>query len=292
MIDLRNDLPLFYDFYIVAKENSFSLAAVKNNISQPNLSRNVKTLESKLKLILLIRTNKGITLTNDGVSLYNKLDKIFGNFEINNLFLSEGIISGELRVGVKSGVVGNELIKALNEYNEKYPNVKIKVIFETSKLNEMLNSHEIDLLIDYMPFITDFETEDLKKVVLSKSKTCFACSKEFYKKIKNEIKTIEDINKFNLIIPFNSNLNFSLLELTTNLGIDLKPVMELSDPSFIAKLVSNSNYIGYFKVEEAKEHNLAVIKIDKELPLCNVGMIYYENSLNITTKKFIDLFKK
>ena len=54
MIDLRNDLPLFYDFYIVAKENSFSLAAVKNNISQPNLSRNVKTLESKLLMMALV----------------------------------------------------------------------------------------------------------------------------------------------------------------------------------------------------------------------------------------------
>ena len=79
MIEIRNDLPLLYDFFIVAQEKGFSKAAQKNNVSQPNLSRNIKYLEEKLKLILIKRTNKGIELTTDGEELYNKLNKIFGN---------------------------------------------------------------------------------------------------------------------------------------------------------------------------------------------------------------------
>ena len=60
MFDIRNNFTLFYDFYVVAKELSFSKAAEKYTLSQSNLSKNIHELENNLKLTLLNRNNKGI----------------------------------------------------------------------------------------------------------------------------------------------------------------------------------------------------------------------------------------
>ena len=81
MINIRNILPMLYDYYLVATEMSFSAAAEKNFLSQSNLSRSVQNLENTLNLQLINRTNKGITLTKDGEELYNKVDRIFNNLK-------------------------------------------------------------------------------------------------------------------------------------------------------------------------------------------------------------------
>lgn len=52
MINIRNILPMLYDYYLVATEMSFS-AAEKNYLSQSNLSRSVQNLENTLNLQLM-----------------------------------------------------------------------------------------------------------------------------------------------------------------------------------------------------------------------------------------------
>lgn len=76
-MNFRNNLLALYDFYIVAKEQSFTKAAEKNLLSQPNLSRTVQGLEETLKLKLINTSNKGVVLTNDGEKLYKQLDQMF-----------------------------------------------------------------------------------------------------------------------------------------------------------------------------------------------------------------------
>ena len=88
-----------YDFYLVAKEKSFTIASKKYCLSQPNLSRNVQNLEDELHLKLINRSNKGITLTSDGEMLFEQLDKNFNSIESysKNLFSDE--LSGNLIIG-------------------------------------------------------------------------------------------------------------------------------------------------------------------------------------------------
>ncbi|MBR3162116.1 MAG: LysR family transcriptional regulator [Bacilli bacterium] len=63
MYDLRGNLSIVYDFYLVARELSFSKAAETNHLSQSNLTRSVKLLEEELGLKLFNRDNKGTELT-------------------------------------------------------------------------------------------------------------------------------------------------------------------------------------------------------------------------------------
>jgi len=125
MHDLRNNLPMLYDFYLVAKAGSYSKAAEEHYVSQPNLSRNVKNLEETLGLELIIRNNKGIKLTSDGLDLYKKLDDAFSGFIKYNKQDEE--LSGTIAIGTTRNIADNRLSKYLLMFNKIYPKVKIKI---------------------------------------------------------------------------------------------------------------------------------------------------------------------
>lgn len=154
MYDLRNNLSLLYDFYLVAKSKSFSRAAENYNVSQPSLSRNVKLLEDTMKMKLVNRNNKGIELTNDGEELYKQLDtmfSVFNDYNKNNLNDSDELV-GKLTVGTTRNIADNRLSEYLSIFNRQYSNVKIKIVTDSaSNLNNYLLNHKIDVLIDYVP---------------------------------------------------------------------------------------------------------------------------------------------
>ena len=56
-------------FLAVAREQSFTSAADYLHLSQPTLSRQLKDLEDELGKQLFVRSNRGITLTDEGMIL-------------------------------------------------------------------------------------------------------------------------------------------------------------------------------------------------------------------------------
>lgn len=283
MKNLRNNLPLLYDFYIVASYKSYSKAAQNNYVSQSNLSRSVKTLEEELNLKLINRNNKGLNLTKDGIHLYNELDKVFSTFSLNN-----DTITGVLAIGTTRNIADNKLIEYISLFNKKYPNVKIKIFTDSlTNLNEFFTSHKIDILIDYLPHDNYSDNNDIKKVQIDEFKTCFACSKTF--KDKDKIKSLKDLQNYNLVMPGNSRRKIFLDEILQKSNVELIPLVEMPDSKLMADFVINNDYIGYFIEEEVENYNLYKLNIKEELPINHIGMIYYKNQINSLTKMFIDL---
>lgn len=63
-------LQQLYYFREVAEQGSINKAAGTLMVTQPNLSRSIQKLEEELGLKLLVRSNKGIQLTEEGRQLY------------------------------------------------------------------------------------------------------------------------------------------------------------------------------------------------------------------------------
>ena len=78
-----NDLNLLHVFYEVVTCGSISKAALKLYISQPATSQSIKALEEEIGFPLLIRSSKGVKLTNEGNEIFQICKKIFS--EINDL---------------------------------------------------------------------------------------------------------------------------------------------------------------------------------------------------------------
>lgn len=287
MYDLRNDLPLLYDFYIVAKESSITSAAEKNNVSQPNLSRSINNLEETMNLKLLNRTNKGISLTKDGMELYKKLDEVFSNL---NLGTSKENLTGTLTIGTTRNIADNLLAQYLIDFNDLYPNVKVKILTDSaSNLHEYLEKHKIDILIDYLPYTKYDAKFDMVVIPIGSFNTCFACSKIYYEKIKNNVTKISDLKNLNLVIPGNSRRRQLLDETIQLSNTKLNPIIEMPDSKLMIDFVERKDFIGYFINEEIKDSDLEILHLEDKLPLNAYGLIYHKNTTSEIAHKFIKL---
>lgn len=106
-------------FYVIAKNKNITKAANELNISQPAISRMLKTMEDQLNTKLFIRKTKGVTLTQEGNELYN-------------------LISNEI----------NNIINAENDFSKLINNKSIKFAVDKSILNYLINEHKLDNILN------------------------------------------------------------------------------------------------------------------------------------------------
>ena len=104
-------------FYVIAKNKNITKAANELNISQPAISRMLKTMEEQLNTKLFIRKTKGVMLTQEGNELYN-------------------LISNEI----------NNIINAENDFSKLINNKSIKIAVDKSILNYLINEHKLDMI--------------------------------------------------------------------------------------------------------------------------------------------------
>lgn len=291
-IDYKGLLSNLYDFYISAKEGNFTKAAINCFRSQSSLSRNVKILEEQLNIKLVITNNKGFELTTDGQKLYKELDVLFNSLNIENVN-SKGELTGKLVIGTTRNIADYKLEKYITQFSKLYPKVNIKIVTDSaSNLNEYLVKHSIDVLIDYLPHINSSEKYDFEIKLFDKFTTCFACSKKFYSLYKEEIKKLENLKKFNLVIPGSSRRRQFLNEILQIHNLDLSPKVEMPDSKLMIDFVKANDYIGYFVEDEIIGSDLIKIDLIEEMPINPIGIIYPKNMLNNVSKKFIELVIK
>ena len=66
----------------VASKGSINEAAKSLFISQPSLSNAIKELEQELKINIFVRTNRGMTLTNDGFEFIGYARQVIQQYEM------------------------------------------------------------------------------------------------------------------------------------------------------------------------------------------------------------------
>lgn len=290
MNNMRDNLPLLYDFYVVVKEDGITSAADKLMITPSNLSKRITMLEDNLKLKLLNRSNKGIELTADGKRLFKDLEVRFGGFSLN---IEDNNISGEIVIGTTRNISDYRLSECLRKYNEIYPNVEISLIIDNAtNLNSYLTDHKIDVLIDYLPQINFTEKYDFETKAFGEFKTCFACNKDFYEKYGKDIKSLSDLNNYKLIIPGKSRRRQMLDEVLQSNDIVLKPIMKMPDSKLMIDIVSKNDYVGYFIEDEIENTNLVKLDLTEELPTNSFGLVYLKHTINPLAKKFVELISK
>ena len=87
-------------FNIVVQTGNITHASSILNISQPALSRQIKSLEDEIGVQLFVRNTDGLTLTKAGINLSKSVYSVANEIEKvqNNLFANEDIPKGKLRV--------------------------------------------------------------------------------------------------------------------------------------------------------------------------------------------------
>ncbi|QQL49247.1 LysR family transcriptional regulator [Mucilaginibacter ginkgonis] len=157
-------------FLEVATNLSFSKAAQVLFITQPAISKHIKSMEDQYKLPLFERKGNSIILTEAGKKLYDHLlqaveieRKIEYDLSVlNNISQAHG----HLRLGASTTVALYVLPSILSGFQQEYQNVDVLLVNRNSEyIQNALLSHEVDVgiievdskltTIAYKPFMSD-----------------------------------------------------------------------------------------------------------------------------------------
>lgn len=126
---LTLDIRVLRYFLAVAKEESISGAANSLNITQPTLSRQLMDLEEELGAKLFIRSNRKITLTDEGMLLRKRAGEIVTLVDKTQAEFNtpEEIVSGEIYIGSGETHVIKVLAKVARQLQEDYPHIHYRI---------------------------------------------------------------------------------------------------------------------------------------------------------------------
>ena len=117
----------------VAKTLHFRRASALLNISQPPLSKSIKTLEEQVGAKLFVRTRRHVELTPAGHALLERCERIFqeledARIEVGRYGAGE---KGLLRIGCEDGTTFSVLPPLLEVFQREYPAVRCSVVTQS-----------------------------------------------------------------------------------------------------------------------------------------------------------------
>jgi LysR family cyn operon transcriptional activator len=198
-------------YFLKAKELlNFTEAAAALNISQSTLSQQIKQLEDELSVPLFNRIGKRIALTEAG--------DLFSEYALQSINrANEGLLllqdlknlnTGKITIGV---IYSMRIIfaKTLIQFASQYPNIKIQVVFGTTKdLIERLNLHHFDFILT---FHEELREPHLKYQTLLKANMVLVTSKNSSMSQKANI-SLQEVAGLPLALPFSGNNSIQFFE--------------------------------------------------------------------------------
>lgn len=119
------ELRVLQYFLAVTREQSISGAAESLHLSQPTLSRQLKDMEEELGKQLMIRGNRKITLTEEGMILRKRAEEILDLVQKteHEITISDDVISGDVYIGAGETDAVRLLAKTGKNVQMEYPDI-------------------------------------------------------------------------------------------------------------------------------------------------------------------------
>ncbi len=227
---------------------SLSLAAKSLNVSQPTLSRNIKSLETLIGAPVLQRNRYGVTPTYIGATLAREGRAIRDALRQADLDLGhwKGGLDGRLRIGVGTMLAHSLIPRFLAQVEASRWNVALRIDVEgANRLIDRLRSRDLDAaIVQIEPY---FSKEGLKQITLFEDKRAFYVGEQHPLACRKSV-TLKDIAKFPQITvgAFSGQQRHSAAS-STNAGSG--PRIELSgDVAIALHLLSASDYVAVLPV--------------------------------------------
>jgi len=162
----------FKVFCDLAETESFTKAALINNITQSAVSQQITSLERQLKTLLIERSKKKFRLTREGELLYEHGKQIILTYEglVHRLQELRDVISGTIRIAAIYSIGLHDLQPYVKRFLKLHPSVKVHVEYQrANQVYDDVLGNVVDIgLVAYPQKDSKLETLALKpeKLVL------------------------------------------------------------------------------------------------------------------------------
>lgn len=161
MVMSLNNLKIFIN---VVDSGSITRTAEALFISQPAVSKAIKTIEEDLGVRLFFRDKKtGIKLTDTGerILIYARQMMLMEEKIYQTAYFSRNMLEGTLKIASLPSGIDYILVKALACFTKKYPQVNVEILEgSTKEVNRMVSEHEAEFGIAIAP-VDGFQQETL-----------------------------------------------------------------------------------------------------------------------------------
>jgi len=284
------------NFYQVAKNLNFTVAANRLYISQPAVSVQIKLFEDYCKLKLFKRKGRKIYLTDEGETLYHYARKIFEyEREIDSVIEDmRKLKRGILRLGTTKTYARYFMPSLISSFHEAYPHIKI-YLDEGSSL-DMTNS-----LLDFGNEIVIIakleENPDICFIPFSQEEMLVILSPHHKLAAKNII-SIQDLAREPIIMKEKGSGTRKLVtELFTKKSLTPNILMETSNTEFIKQLVMRGDGISFLVkaavTAELSDKKLTTVSIKDQKIFLDVSIAYLKDQhLSPPAQAFLGILKK
>ena len=124
------ELRVLQYFLAVAREQNISAAAQSLHLTQPTLSRQLRELEEELGKQLMIRGNRKITLTEDGMLLRKRAEEILDlvNRTEKEITRSDETVSGDIYIGTGETDGVRQIARTAHQIQKSYPGIRFHIV--------------------------------------------------------------------------------------------------------------------------------------------------------------------
>lgn len=291
-VDLRH---LEY-FSEVAKHLSFTKAATALHVSQPSISKAIKSIEEELGVPLFYRSSKQLELTDAGKAVLVNAKNVLEAFHNLTSELSDvmELKKGEIRIGIPPIVGASFFSILISQFKEQFPSVEITLTeVGTKVIKQGVEEGSLDIgLICNVPV----QSDSFEIIKLSTDPLMLICHRENPLASKPVLQISDLENEAFIIYRRDFSLYDRILEECNKHGFCPNVVCESSQRDFMVELVEAKLGVALLPSKICRQiHKPEIIA----LPLLQsglyleLGMIWKKNKyLPFTVREFISLSKE
>ena len=219
------DIRVLKYFLAVAREQSFSTAAERLFLSQPTLSRQLKELEDELGKTLLVRSNKGVTLTEEGVILRKRAEEIVDLMDKTEQEVrqSNDSVSGTVYIGAGETYAIKLIADTAHHLKADYPGIHYS--FFSGNGTDVMEKLDRGLM-DFGLIFGNIDRTRYEAVEIPLHDTWGVLMRQDEPLARKASLTISDVSGLDLIIPRQPNHSTMLSEMIAEQAPDANIVAE------------------------------------------------------------------
>lgn len=290
------DLNLYRIFYVVAKRGNITKAAEELYISQPAVTQAIHSLENQIGATLFIRAKKGVTLTEEAKVLFQFVESGLNYIKNGENKFKElmNIESGTLKIGASTTVTQHVLLKYLDLFQDRFPNVSISITNDlTQNLVKLLREGSIDLLILNLP---TKESKDIEIVPFLEVHDTFMVGKR-KKELTNKKIDLNNIKEDFIFQKSPSNTRKFLDSWLTDNNIEINPKYDVVSFNLVKDMTKMGLGIGYitkeFAAKEIENNELFELDINPKVPSRHIGIATLKDMIpSFAAREFINIILK
>lgn len=284
-------------FYKVAAEGNFSKAAEELYISQPAVTKQIKSIETELGIKLFERNNNGVSLTPGGKIVLEHAKQILSQYGKlrNDISLLSEQLTGELTLGASTTIAQYVLPPLLAQFQRANPSLKITLLNEnTEGIEKLLQNNKINLgIIEGLP-----KSNTLKYTLFTKDELVLLAHKSSrYSHL--ESCSLNRLKEINLVLRekgsgtlevfenYLSEHKFSLR--------DFKILIQLGSTESIKLFLKHADALGVISVhamtEDIVSQEFRVIELEEGSIYRNFYFVHTKSSPDKLVRKFMTFLK-